>query len=592
MKGIKRSFQCNLSYLHQNRATLNMFSLPSSCKHNGFSKTLFPPTTSISICRYYFSSTIATLDHTITPKGNSSSNTTTISDSQEIELKNFISKELEINSLNDWYKKDILHLIKDKISSSGSSNDTNDNGLLLFKQFDDVLKTRYNNSIFEFLSKHYPDYQWNRWDFYQFVNHPQGFWSTNDNRLEFVNYLCEKLKFDKHKPDHDQDHQFYSQLYKLKKSDFQQYGGSRLIKVFQDSVYSFLCDLYPNYNWEPWMFERAPKKFWGDLNNQKIYINWLGNKLGFKNYNQWYGISKADFVDNNGATLLLLYGGSPVKAVAEILKDKFQWNMWLFTHLPRGMYQDKEIVRGFIEFAKQYYEVTDMDDWYRVSWTQLRDIGGFNLIKKNGGLVKCLQEHYPHHQWDAEKFTLPGKKSSQRLLKLYLQRLFPSTEIHEDYRHESLKFEALSNFPFHLDFFLPAFSLAFEYQGKQHYQDTAAFGQTLIYQTRDKEKRQICAKNNIQIIEIPYWWNNQIDSLIGTILLECPQLSNSIHIQEKEKVDIQNDHIHSSSSSSDNTDNQEIAASTIANKDKQYLPIPKEYQKLSTQKKIFYNKDD
>ena len=64
-----------------------------------------------------------------------------------------------------------------------------------------------------------------------------------------------------------------------------------------------------------------------------------------------------------------------------------------------------------------------------------------------------------------------------------------------------------------LDVFIPSRSLAFEYQGQQHYEDVGGFSPTKTYQQRDEEKRALCAANNIKLIEVPYWWNRTQESL-------------------------------------------------------------------------------
>ena len=58
-----------------------------------------------------------------------------------------------------------------------------------------------------------------------------------------------------------------------------------------------------------------------------------------------------------------------------------------------------------------------------------------------------------------------------------------------------------------LDVFIPSKNVAFEYQGKQHYEEVGVFSPTRSYQRRDEEKRNLCAANNIKLIEVPYWWN-------------------------------------------------------------------------------------
>jgi hypothetical protein len=99
---------------------------------------------------------------------------------------------------------------------------------------------------------------------------------------------------------------------------------------------------------------------------------------------------------------------------------------------------------------------------------------------------------------------------------------------------------------------LPSLKLAFEFQGIQHYTSVWYFGGSLReYEERDEEKRIACAKRGnqdriisessikspiespiyimltclgITLIEIPYWWDNTIESLQATIHQSRPEL--------------------------------------------------------------------
>ena len=70
-----------------------------------------------------------------------------------------------------------------------------------------------------------------------------------------------------------------------------------------------------------------------------------------------------------------------------------------------------------------------------------------------------------------------------------------------------------SNRPMQLDVFIPSKNLAFEYQGKQHFEEVGIFSSAKSYQQRDEEKRTLCASNNIKLIEVPYWWNRSREEL-------------------------------------------------------------------------------
>lgn len=68
------------------------------------------------------------------------------------------------------------------------------------------------------------------------------------------------------------------------------------------------------------------------------------------------------------------------------------------------------------------------------------------------------------------------KKSGQRWLVTVLQRLLPEdVKIYEDYKHPSLIFQA-SKKRMELDVYIPEYSLAFEYQGEQHYVTRQIYG--------------------------------------------------------------------------------------------------------------------
>src|SRR4051812_44330056 len=86
-------------------------------------------------------------------------------------------------------------------------------------------------------------------------------------------------------------------------------------------------------------------------------------------------------------------------------------------------------------------------------------------------------------------------------------------EVKENYIHESL--QGSSGRRMELDIYLPKEKLAFEYQGESHYLDIYALGNRWRQRQRDEEKRNACTSRGITLIEIPYWWDFEIPSLIA-----------------------------------------------------------------------------
>lgn len=90
---------------------------------------------------------------------------------------------------------------------------------------------------------------------------------------------------------------------------------------------------------------------------------------------------------------------------------------------------------------------------------------------------------------------LPTKwKSEQQLFKL-IKKYFPTAEMHSMPSWLT---------PQHLDVFLPQHLIAFEYQGRQHYEPVDFFGghERFIDRVKlDKKKKRLCKENNVILIE-------------------------------------------------------------------------------------------
>ena len=52
-----------------------------------------------------------------------------------------------------------------------------------------------------------------------------------------------------------------------------------------------ISTIFHEKEWLPWKFETVPNGFWNDKNNQRNFLEWLGNELGFKNQDDWYKVT-------------------------------------------------------------------------------------------------------------------------------------------------------------------------------------------------------------------------------------------------------------------------------------------------------------
>ena len=87
------------------------------------------------------------------------------------------------------------------------------------------------------------------------------------------------------------------------------------------------------------------------------------------------------------------------------------------------------------------------------------------------------------------------------------------------------------------DVYLPDYNICIEYQGQQHYSLLTGYIHKKFtlkeqqdnfkrQQKHDKIKRNYCLKNNIQLIEIPYWDIKKIEEYIVNI-----NTSNTIEVK-------------------------------------------------------------
>jgi len=116
------------------------------------------------------------------------------------------------------------------------------------------------------------------------------------------------------------------------------------------------------------------------------------------------------------------------------------------------------------------------------------------------------------------------QKKNQTLLYNILEKIYPGEELFWDYKHKDLISET-SGKRLELDIWIPSLSTGFEYQGQGHYYPQNQYGkkkQKIFEDTirRDEEKKKLCKKYNIVLIEIPYTWNQSIE-YVRDIIENC-----------------------------------------------------------------------
>jgi hypothetical protein len=52
-------------------------------------------------------------------------------------------------------------------------------------------------------------------------------------------------------------------------------GGALLQNHYSTSLVDALSDLYPDHQWLPWKFQKAPRRYWDDAKHQRAFMEFL-----------------------------------------------------------------------------------------------------------------------------------------------------------------------------------------------------------------------------------------------------------------------------------------------------------------------------
>ncbi|MHC4875944.1 MAG: hypothetical protein ACYTGL_05555 [Planctomycetota bacterium] len=154
-----------------------------------------------------------------------------------------------------------------------------------------------------------------------------------------------------------------------------------------------------------WLDGPVPAGYWQYAENQKLYLTWLGQQLGFRKLDDYYRLITDDFKTNRGSGVLLhCWGGSSVRAVMETFPDH-DWKEWLFASCPRQFWDDSRNHRRYMEWLGEQIGVQEPNDWYRVTNADFRrHKGGAFLLRFDSTISAAVKSCFPKHKWNEWMF--------------------------------------------------------------------------------------------------------------------------------------------------------------------------------------------
>jgi hypothetical protein len=64
------------------------------------------------------------------------------------------------------------------------------------------------------------------------------------------------------------------------------------MQKYMDSPYQLLSTVFPEHDWLPWKFGHTPKGYWENMKNQRLFVDWAGNRLNIKEMSDWYKVKQ------------------------------------------------------------------------------------------------------------------------------------------------------------------------------------------------------------------------------------------------------------------------------------------------------------
>jgi very-short-patch-repair endonuclease len=243
--------------------------------------------------------------------------------------------------------------------------------------------------------------------FLQYINQgdklrvPDGYWEEYSNHIVFKEYLAHKLGY---KSDKD--------WYKITKTQIDKNGGSGLmVKKYNGSPLAFLKAVFPDICWYPWLFQSAPNGFWHSIDNQKQYIKWLMNKIGWTTLGDLYKLTNKILNENNGSGLGNIYNNCIIDLLVAVYPNGCEntiWYPWLLEgHAPNKYWLIKENRCKYLEWLFDRLNFTSMEDWYTVDQNTFRENYGSGLVLSklyNSSHIKLiidnLGDKYEFYPWN------------------------------------------------------------------------------------------------------------------------------------------------------------------------------------------------
>jgi hypothetical protein len=221
--------------------------------------------------------------------------------------------------------------------------------------------------------------------------------------------------------------------------------------------------------------------YWKDIENHKIFAEWLGKTLGYSTQNDWYRITADIIHENNGQGLMRnYYKNSPILFLRGVFPEKiwYEFKMKMTSILYWKDIENQKIYANWLGNELGYVE---QNDWYNIRNRVINaNFGGgllANYYQNSSILFLCAM--FPEVKWDKSKFKSKKYSPGQIEWLEYIKVSIP------DIRHALNHFDGelkIHNSKFRADGYSEKENMVYEYHGDYWH------GNPKIYKAEDINK--------------------------------------------------------------------------------------------------------
>jgi len=358
--------------------------------------------------------------------------------------------------------------------------------------------------VFDILLEGMPEYDWKPWLFSPQLK-LQLFWENERNHHEFFNWLS-----------HELNHRSCRDWYSVTSREIHSRGGNFIKDYYCNSASLFLISRMPGENWKVWKFAN-PQWFWNEKELHRPFLRSIMRRLGVKTPGCWSCITQKDISSKIRERYFLSYYDCSLKNFLLVNNPELDLEA-----LPLRIRQGEEEKMSdrigiWMKWIKSEFRISSIHQWFSPQVHKFMRQNSFGVLKEfENSPLRAILSYFSTKKKEMREIESWEKKSQAVLLTILKNILSSTISLQENCRLllENNERDKNQIIEIELDILASDISLAFEYQGSHHYQDSCpCFLETKYVQHRDKNKSHWCRKLGITLIPIPFWWEKNISVL-------------------------------------------------------------------------------